>query len=510
MGTINNSTSPGSLSNWSLSTTSSTGTSAPSLALSGLTSGIDTTSIVNEMMSIDQIPEQKLQIQLSQEQARAAAVTSIKNELMTLQTDEQALQSPGLWAPTQTASTSDSSVATALMTGGAGPGGYQVSVTHLALSAQRTFTYSSPTSDDTLTVGGVQIVIPAGSDINTAVSTINSANNSPVYAAAVTDPSSGNQDLVLSSRQTGASNGFTASDSNGSISEITGDAVAGQDAAFTVNGGNPMTSSSNVVTNAIPGVQLTLTGLTGSTPLTVNVSNPAPNESAIQSAVQAFVTQYNSTVSDIQTQLTTAPVVNPQNATDAAQGVLYGDMGLQDLLDQLRESFSGSYAPGNPSNLQLLSQIGLSTGAAVGSGGLNDSSISGQITFDTSAFSSAMATNPNAVQTLLGGGLNGNGFVQSFDASLNPWVTPGGILDSRVSDSGETESELSSQISDMQAALATERQTLTQEFTNMETAMQSANAQGNWLAGQIGTLPTTSSSSSSSSTSSSGSSSSGG
>lgn len=469
------------------SSTSSTGTNP--LALSGLTSGIDTATIVNEMMSIERLPEQKLQLQLFQEQARTTALNDVKTQLALLQSDEQALQSPGLWAPSQTVSASDPTKISATLLGAAGPGGYQVNVTQLALSAQRTYNYTPPTADDTLTIGSASITIPSGSDINAAVSTINAAVNSPVFAAAVTDPSTGKQDLVLASRQTGAANGFTASDSQGSLSEITADAVAGQDAQFTLNGGAQKTSASNVVTNAIPGVQMTLSAITTvSGPVTVNVSSAAPNQSSIQSAIQTFVTQYNTTIDDLTSKLNEQPVPNPTTETDAAKGVLYGDMGLTELLSQLRNSLSGSYAPGNPSNLQYLSEVGLSTGAAVGSGGLNADSIEGKITLNASTFQMAMNNNPNAVQALFGGNAGGYGFTQAFDAILQPTTQPGGILDMRIADEAQTQSEINSQIANWNVRLAAEQTRLQKQFSNMETAMQQSQSQGNWLAGQISSL----------------------
>lgn len=479
----------------SLPTFTSTATS--SMNLTGLASGVDTNTIVQELMSIEAQPEQKLKLQLASEQARVAALQDIQTQLQTLQTDEQALSDPGLWAPSQTVSTSDSTRLSATLVGtGAAPGGYQVDVSHLASAWQQSFSYSAPAQDDTIQItpndqngnplAPVPITIAAGSTITAAAASINSTSGSPVYATVVT-ANDGTQSLVLSSRQTGAKLNFSVSDPGGALTQ-TG-TTQGYDATFTINGGAAQTSSSNVVSNAIPGVQLTLGGLTTvSGPVTVNVSAPQADQSAIQTAIQTFVNQYNATIADIQAKLTQRPVNQPQNATDAGQGVLYGDPGLQALLSSLRQTVSSPY--GSTSGFKLLSDIGVSTGAPSGSGLPSQDSINGQLTFDTTKFQTALANNPSALQALLGGTPSIPGFAQAFDAVLNPQVSAGGVIATWISDEQQTQSDINGQISDMDLRLQQKQDMLKQQFAAMESALQQSQAQGQWLAGQIAGLPT--------------------
>ena len=267
---------------------------------------------------------------------------------------------------------------------GTGPGGYEIDVSQLARASQHWFSYSPPASDGSISVGGYNIPVAAGTDINTLANDVNSDGGAPVYASVVT--SGGSQYLVMSSRNTGAASDFSAT--GGSITEDPTKAVAGLDSKYTVNGGSTLSSPTNVVTDAVPGLSITLKGVTTTSgPVAVTVGSPSASEGTIQGAVSTFVSAYNDAVSYIQAQLTSQPVGNPQNASDASTGVLFGDTQLQDLLDQMRNSISGSYAPGNPSTMQMLSQLGVSTGAAVGSGTLNQDSIAGKLRFDTTAFS---------------------------------------------------------------------------------------------------------------------------
>src|SRR5438270_8267823 len=198
--------------------TTTIGTSAglgnSQFALGGLASGMDTTTIVKELMSIEAEPEAKLKLQLAAEQARQSALQDIQTQLQTLQTDEQALSDPGLWAPTQSVTSSNSSAIGATLTGGAAPGGYSIAVSQLATSSQHSFVYTPPASADTITITDTsrdstgnypsfQVNVTAGEDVNSLAASINQAPNSLVFATVVTDQS-GHQSVVLSSRQTGS------------------------------------------------------------------------------------------------------------------------------------------------------------------------------------------------------------------------------------------------------------------------------------------------------------------
>ena len=116
---------------------------------------------------------------------------------------------------------------------GAGVGGYQVAVTQLANSAQRTFTYTPPASADTITIDGHSTQIAAGATIQDFVNAINQDSGATVYAAA-TDGST----VVLSDRATGdtGSNFIQVTDPGGALVEQTALAKEGKNAEFSVDG----------------------------------------------------------------------------------------------------------------------------------------------------------------------------------------------------------------------------------------------------------------------------------
>jgi flagellar hook-associated protein 2 len=446
------------------------------LQITGLASNLDTNSIINALMAIDRQPVTALTNEQKGLTALKGQLTSIQGTLQTLSLNAGALGSPALFANSQTVTSSDPTRVSATTSTGAGVGGYQVDVTRLANSAQRTFTYASPASGDSLTIDGKPVTVTAGESIQDFVQSINSDSSQTVYAAAID-----NGTVVLSNRATGAppSGGsfITVADAGGTLTEQAGKARAGQDATYSIDG-VPGTSSTNTITGAIGGVTLSLSGVTTTSgPVTVTVTPPGPNSSSIQAAVKTFVDSYNSVIDRVNSQLTQKPVTG-----DPTTGTLFGDGGLTDLLSSLREAI---YTPNAnlPAGMASLSDIGVSTGAASGSATFSQDAVNGKLTIDSGKLAAAIANNPTGVAKML------QGFSQSFGAIVDAQAGPGGSLDARIQGETSQISDISNQINNLNAIL-TERQTALQaQFANLEAALSQSQAQSNWLSSQIASLP---------------------
>jgi flagellar hook-associated protein 2 len=454
-------------------TVSSLGAGAP-LQITGLASGLDTNQIITELMAIQQQPITNLKNQESGLTALNTSLTTVQTSLQTLANDAMALLDPTLFHASQQVTSSDATRVAARSSTGAGVGGYQVQVSQLANSAQRTFTWSSPTTNDTIAIDGHAETITAGESIQDFVSSINADSNATVYAAA-TDSGT----VVLSNRATGdvGSNYIQVSDSGGALTEQTGKARAGQDAAYVIDNTSG-TSSSNTITGAIAGVTLTLNGVTTTTgPVTVDVSPPAPSSSNIQAAIQQFVTDYNSTISTIQTQLAQAP-----SSSNPTQGRLFGDSELSDLLSSMRTAMSSDVS-GLSAGMSNMLDIGVSTGATSGSGAPSASSIAGNLTLNATTLSNALTANPTGVQQLL------EGWANSFASVVKPASDPGGTIDERIQGDSSQISELDQRIADMQSALADKQTQLTNQFAALEAALSQNQSESSWLTSQINALP---------------------
>jgi flagellar hook-associated protein 2 len=453
------------------------------LQITGLASGLDTNSIVQALMSIEKQPLTRLQNQQTGLKDQGTQLTSLQSALRALASNAQALGNPSLWANTQTVSSTNSALVSANAISGKGAvvGGYQVGVSQLANAAQRTFTFTSPPSADTVTVDGQQVSLAAGASAQDMANAINSNSNVDVWATVTgTDQTTGKPTVVLSNRATGAQTGayIQVSDTSGALSEITSAAQAGQNAQYTING-VAGSSASNTLTGAIPGVSLTLQGLTtASGSLTVNVSPPAPNSQNIQAAVQTFVTAYNSVIGQIQTQLTQKP-----SSSDLSQGTLFGDPDLSTLLTTMRQAMytSGS---GLTSGMASMLDIGVSTGAASGTATPSQTAIAGDLALDATRLTNALQSNSTGVKAVL------QSWSQQFSGLVNNQAGAGGSIDSRIRGDNSRISQLATQINNLNATLADKQAALTKQFARLESVLSQNQSTSNWLTSQIASLPT--------------------
>src|SRR3954468_17122900 len=226
-------------------------------SISGLSSGIDTATIIDQLMSIERQPQARLKNQVTISAARKTVLSDIQTRLKNLQLAAQDLKSATLWTNKQSVDVNDSTKAAVSLSGPAGTGSYQLNVTQLARGAQRWYAYTPPSgADDTITFSnGHTTTIKDGSDIDAAALAVNPDATAPVYASAVTDAQTGIKYLVFSSRTTGlTASAFTAS--AGSLAEDGTRAVDGLDSSYSVDSGPLKSSPNNVVTDAIPGVSL--------------------------------------------------------------------------------------------------------------------------------------------------------------------------------------------------------------------------------------------------------------
>jgi flagellar hook-associated protein 2 len=145
---------------------------------------------------------------------------------------------------------------------------------------------------------------------------------------------------------------------------------------------------------------------------------------------------------------------------------------------------TASYAPGNPTTLDQMNEIGVSTGTASG-GGLNADAIKGKLVFDATKFATALTTDSASVKNLISGT---TGFGQALDNLLAPTLQAGGTMASRLTSEDSKQKTLNSQIAAMDVLLTKKQSTLKAQFTAMETALQASQAQSQWLTGQLAAL----------------------
>jgi flagellar hook-associated protein 2 len=445
------------------------------LSVTGLASGLDTGSIISALMGAERLPVTRLTNQQSKLQAEETAMQTLKNSLQQLSFAAADFNLPSLFESSQTVTSSEPTRVSASTTAGAGVGGYEVEVTQLANSAQRTFTFASPEAEDTITVDGQEFTIKAGATAKEVAKAINSNSAATVYAAALE-----NGTIVLSNRKTGSTGGtfIEVSDPGGALTEVAASAKEGKDAEFTVDG-VAQTASSNTVTTAIAGVTLTLQGLTPSGPVTIDVQPPGASVSNIEEKVQAFISLYNSTVEAIETQLTTKPPSNPQKPEEFATGTLFGDVELQGLLSNMR---AGMYEPiaGLEAGMSSPHDIGVTTGTPAGT--TSHKTLEGLLTLNTATLAEAVKSNPAAAQKML------QQWAQKISVVIEDVGGPTGGLAARANGDATQVTELARQITNMNELLAQKEKALQATYAKMEAAISQTSAQSSWLTRQTESL----------------------
>jgi flagellar hook-associated protein 2 len=439
------------------------------IQLSGLASGLDSQTIISELMSVESQPRTRMAQQQVVVQARQDALRQIDTKLTNLKLAATDLRSAALWSPTQAVTTSDEDIVTARQLSGAPPGGYQVTVSSLASADSRTYDWTDGGGDLSVNYnvdGAAQskTFTLAGQSLDEAVATINGDSSSPVWAVNVGGK------LSLSRKETGdhAAWGFDAS---GPAIGALRSSRDGTDAAYTIAGDTTTyTSHTNVATAGLPGVELTLQG-TGTA--TVNVSTPAADPTKVSAKLKAFVSAYNDAVDFVRGKLTEKTVPNPQSNADAVQGVLFGDTALSGVLSSMRQVVSEAG----------LDALGVQLPAA-GTGNTPDAQ-AGKLTFDQPTFDAAWAADPNQVRATLGS-TDAAGFAQALEAVLDPVTRSGdGLLDERVSQADDEISSIKDNLANMDLRLQAKQDYLQQQFTNLETILSQSQSTQQSLANSL-------------------------
>ncbi len=271
----------------------------------------------------------------------------------------------------------------------------------------------------------------------------------------------------------GALDGTTSQAASANIATNPYQIQAGANASFTVDS-IPVTSASNTVSTALPGVTLNLLSQSPGTPINLNIGL---DTNSIGTNVQAFVTAYNSVMSFINTQST-------YNAnTQTTGGPLFGDNTLMSIKESLQNTVLNVTSPeGN-----ALSAFGVTV----------SDNLDGTLDFNQSQLTSALNTNPSDVANLFGTlGLTGKGSVPGLESSLFNWVNPGDGTLTLIQQNEQTLiASLNVNIGTQQTLINQEMASYTSQFIAMDSAMSAMNSQ---VSSILNMLSSSSSSSSSS------------
>jgi flagellar hook-associated protein 2 len=246
--------------------------------------------------------------------------------------------------------------------------------------------------------------------------------------------------------------------------QFTESATPGQNAVLTVDG-IPITSASNTVTGVISGVSINLTGTSGTAGTSTTLSI-TPNTSAITTAINQFVTDYNTVIASVNTEFT-------YNATNSTAAPLAGNSAVAMLQNALLGA--GSYSAGSNSGISTLGALGITMN--------ND----GTLSVDSTTLSSAVQNSSAAVEQFFEGSAL-NGFSSALNTQLQSLTSPAnGAFTVELSSMTSSYNDLASQISDFEDNYISSLQTnLNAEYSAAEIALQSVNSTRQEINAELG------------------------
>lgn len=438
---------------------------ASSASISGLGSGLDTASIIDQFMQLEATSQTRLKTRQTTEKTASSALQAINTKLAALATKAGDLLKPGAWNAV-TATSSESKLAVTA-TSTAGPGAFSVRVeqtaaTHrleLASTVGLTAAGTVPTSVRLDRLDGTTPVdLTSDGTLKGLVAAINDPANATGLRATAVKVGTDAYRLVVESATTGAAEDFTLEGTDGSA--VLGGATvrAGRDAKVTVGDTVVATSASNTFTDLVPGMSLTLAADTpvGTTSQVALNRDPAAATALLKGLVDAA----NAVLADIDTQA---------KVGTTGKGPLAGDSNVRLVRDQLL----GSVFPGDGTSL---SDLGIQTDRY------------GKLVLNEASFTKAYAADPAAVQTRLTA--PASGFVAKVQAAAKTASdSVNGTLTTAITGRNDSIKRLGDDIAAWDLRLELRRTALTRTFSALDTALNQMNTQSSWLAGQISSLP---------------------
>ncbi|PTU72378.1 flagellar filament capping protein FliD [Chromobacterium haemolyticum] len=452
--------------------------------MAGITTSVgalNVQEIVTQLMAIDSRPLVASQKKLDGYNTQLSDLGKIGSALSALQSAITSLSS-GSFLQAFKVSSSDTSVAGVSTTSGGVNGTYVVNVAKLATSRQLVFDQfngadikdakteiTGAPSELKFTINGKEQTVklkdnPGDKVTLQSISDKINAEGMGVNASVVKNGD--NYKLVVASTASGTDNKFTISAGGTDSGSTSGSTLAGLtqsstaaneskdagNADLTVNGVQ-VSSGSNKVSNAIPGVELDLYkgGAGVSTTVTLN-----QDTAGIGKNLQSFVDAYNQVLSSIK---------------DARGGSMKGNASILSIQQKLQDVLTKSIPGVDPVNsFAYLSQAGIAIQK------------DGTLKLDQTKFNDALKKDPTAVKNLFGN-TSSNGIAQLLNKEINSLLGPSGVVESSKSSINSRISTEKASQDALTARLAARQKQYIQQYTALNSTLAKMQASTNNLSG---------------------------
>ncbi|CEG24354.1 Flagellar hook-associated protein 2 [Planococcus massiliensis] len=500
------------------------------MRIGGLASGIDTDSLVKEMMAAQKLPQDKLTQQKTftewQKDAYRDVNLSLSN-LRTLASDMRLQSSFNSYSSTATGS-SVTPETTALSVSGS----YKVEVISLAAGAKinsaapiKSFTNPTVAAKSTDAIGTAGSITIKGSGATAdivvpilATETYEQVAKKVQEATALTEPKlrmsfdNTTSSFFISTKDMGANQNFTM---DFSTPELAGQVINSGASSFDTASTTPGSFIKAATNGSVTFDGITVDNLTSNKTtingLTLNLVEKGISTITVQAdptktfdKIKGFIDKYNETIKEIEKQLVEKryPDFQPLSAeqkkemTDneielweekARSGLLRNDPILRSAIQELRQSFTSPVAGMPAGSINMLSQIGINTGTW---------SEGGKLFIDEDKLKKALTDKPDQVMALFTNRVNdknvgvGGRVYESLNNVVKKLSEKAGSPISLVDNSQITKyiKQMDEEISRWQTRLEKIEDRYWKQFTAMEKAISQMNSQSTWISQSLGMM----------------------
>ncbi len=393
----------------------------PTISFGGLGNGLDFGRVVDQLVKVAQQPVDRLTKKRADLNAKLTDLTTVSTKVASLQSAATALRLSTSFDRT-TVSVSDSTLLSASATSSGATGTYRIRVVQLAQSHQIVSKAAKAVSSETAgIVGGGSGVftfrVGAGADhtVNVGPTTTLADLRDQVndLGAGVTasvintgTEAAPSYRLALSSNATGSDRAITIVADGTDLDLLNGSGTGGVDTLSAAQNAqiqigdqalNPLTieRSSNTITDAIPGLSLTLAKTTGTETVQVSLSR---DMDAVKGNIKSLATAYNEVLKFINERAT-------YDVTTKKGGVFFNESSIRTVMSRLRTALSSSV--GGATAYTNVGQIGFKTER------------DGTITVDDGQLTTALNGNYGAVKALFANQGAATGLAQSVVSAVD-------------------------------------------------------------------------------------------
>ena len=454
------------------------------ISLDGLSSGLDTTSLITQLMTAEAAPQNLLKTQVTTSNTMISALQGLNTRMATLADSATAAAKVG--SLDLYSATSSSPALTVAVATGASAGELQVVVSALAQSqvgvSAAMAAWPSPSTITIVGHSGTPLEItPASNSLDDVASAINSSTagvTATKVASGVDGSGTKLYRLQFSSKTSGAASSFTIY--QGSAADVAGGTATNvltapgsatikiaQDASVTLWKGTSaeqvITSSSNTFTDLLPGISITASAVAAG-PVNIAVTR---DDTKIAAVAKGLVDSISSAFVLIAAQTAVSTTTDASGKSTTSAGVFAGDSNIRDIRQKTLDAASAPINGHSPSEYGIVLTR------------------TGTITFDPDKFAAALVADPTTVMAA----------VQTIATRIATVATAAsdkydGALTNQIRGDQSQVKNLGDQISAWDVRLASRKSTLQRTYSAMEVLLSNMKAQSAALTSQLSSLST--------------------